>query len=386
MQFDRQPGKLQQVATCSERALQKVRLLLAEKATGILFAAFFSLATFILLADMIAAEEKRGDIVDAQFVFGRIEFALVPKGSVTGYIESDPTRARRRIVYLTRENVIRVMLRREAVEYEILAPVSRGFASDFASIPSYLTWLFPPFDNYAEAAVAHDWLYALGKLPDVIPGGFGRKDADRLFWIMMRKSGVARLKAWALWAGVRIGGHESYRREAEWALNFFEPSVGLQIASSCQIEKQAVADVVKKNTRSVARFDFPRDDPTVSELLRDNITKSITARNSFIFSKEFNYENVTLSSEWKQLISREECQRHVIRLARLSAAKDVAVASGNGSLSQAYFQALERMSDDDQADDFDELVCKAAKTRLYQSSNNFDGYLVNQSCYFYGKN
>jgi hypothetical protein len=34
-----------------------------------------------------------------------------------------------------------------------------GFVTDFASIPRAFWSILPPIDNYAKAAVIHDWLY-----------------------------------------------------------------------------------------------------------------------------------------------------------------------------------------------------------------------------------
>lgn len=41
--------------------------------------------------------------------------------------------------------------------FEITVPA--GFRTDFASVPSWLHWLFPPAGKYAAVAVLHDWLY-----------------------------------------------------------------------------------------------------------------------------------------------------------------------------------------------------------------------------------
>ncbi|MDB1109697.1 DUF1353 domain-containing protein [Pseudomonas extremaustralis] len=54
------------------------------------------------------------------------------------------------------------------------------------------------------AATVHDWLYSTGQL--------SRKESDQVFHSALCASGVARWRAWMMWAGVRIGGHWRYRR------------------------------------------------------------------------------------------------------------------------------------------------------------------------------
>lgn len=53
------------------------------------------------------------------------------------------------------------------------------------------------------AAALHDWLYASGHLPRVA--------ADAVFRRALRSCGVARWRAWLMWAGVRLGGAWRYR-------------------------------------------------------------------------------------------------------------------------------------------------------------------------------
>lgn len=52
------------------------------------------------------------------------------------------------------------------------------------------------------AATIHDHLYATGEL--------SRKASDRVFYDALRSSGVARWRAWLMYAGVRLGGHWRY--------------------------------------------------------------------------------------------------------------------------------------------------------------------------------
>ena len=83
---------------------------------------------------------------------------------------------------------------------EVVVPT--GFDTDFASVPRWpLT--FALLGSYGHAAaVIHDWLYRSGEL--------SREDADRVFHEALRSSGIARWRAWIMWAGVRIGGKSRY--------------------------------------------------------------------------------------------------------------------------------------------------------------------------------
>lgn len=84
-----------------------------------------------------------------------------------------------------------------------LIEVPAGFTTDFASVPR-LPLTFALLGSYGHAAaVMHDCLYRSRQLP--------RKDADRVFLNALRSSGIARWRAYAMWAGVRIGGAKRYK-------------------------------------------------------------------------------------------------------------------------------------------------------------------------------
>lgn len=55
------------------------------------------------------------------------------------------------------------------------------------------------------AATIHDRLYATTEL--------SRKAADAVFFNALRASGVARWRAWLMWAGVRLGGRWRYKHK-----------------------------------------------------------------------------------------------------------------------------------------------------------------------------
>jgi hypothetical protein len=85
-----------------------------------------------------------------------------------------------------------------------LIDVPAGSVTDFASVPRWpLTFMLLGQYGHA-AAVLHDHLYATGKLP--------RKAADQVFLNALRSSGIARWRAWLMYAGVRVGGASRYVR------------------------------------------------------------------------------------------------------------------------------------------------------------------------------
>jgi hypothetical protein len=52
----------------------------------------------------------------------------------------------------------RVVIRVDGGTFKIVVP--EGFVTDFASIPRWLWWLWPPDGPWRRAAVVHDWLYS----------------------------------------------------------------------------------------------------------------------------------------------------------------------------------------------------------------------------------
>ncbi|ANA49274.1 hypothetical protein PMW_149 [Pseudomonas phage phiPMW] len=86
--------------------------------------------------------------------------------------------------------------------------VPKGFDTNYASIEVFHNiLLFPIYALFAgygnHASTLHDYLYSRQILP--------RKDCDRVFYEALRDEGVAKWRAWLMWAGVRIGGSKAYR-------------------------------------------------------------------------------------------------------------------------------------------------------------------------------
>jgi len=97
--------------------------------------------------------------------------------------------------------------------------VPRGYLTDFASIPGFARGLIDEFGDNAEAAVAHDWLYAVGE-----PGL--REKADDLFRYALMEQGVGGVTRNAMHAAVRAGGGGAYGRAGEWDRRFGDTTLG----------------------------------------------------------------------------------------------------------------------------------------------------------------
>ena len=86
--------------------------------------------------------------------------------------------------------------------------VPAGFKSDGASVPRFF-WraVFPPGDSRAlRAAVAHDFIYREH------PFGWTRKEADALFYDLLREDGTSWFSAQSAYWGVRIFGGASWKK------------------------------------------------------------------------------------------------------------------------------------------------------------------------------
>lgn len=119
----------------------------------------------------------------------------------------------------------------------ILVPA--GYMTDFASIPDPVKPFIDVFGDNAEAAVAHDWLYAVGE-----PGL--RQKADELIRFAVKEQGVGLITRNAIYLGVRAGGGAAYGRPGEWDRRFGDPVAGRSLpASPYQRRKSAFVGKVK---------------------------------------------------------------------------------------------------------------------------------------------
>lgn len=85
-----------------------------------------------------------------------------------------------------------------------LIVVPEGFIYDGASVPR-LAWSFMPPDGlHRAAALVHDFLYVhLGRMAHRT---YTRAEADKIFYLIMRDSGVSYFRAKAAYLAVRAGG------------------------------------------------------------------------------------------------------------------------------------------------------------------------------------
>jgi len=83
--------------------------------------------------------------------------------------------------------------------------------TDFASVPRIFIWFIPTYGRYTKAAVLHDHLCRLAR-----EGTFKRREADGIFRQAMRTLGVAFLRRWIMWAGVRFGAVPTNEPWSDW--------------------------------------------------------------------------------------------------------------------------------------------------------------------------
>lgn len=97
-------------------------------------------------------------------------------------------------------------LRYYSIELGRVIAVPVGFVTDFASVPRapFIYWFT---GGTAEApAVLHDWLYRTGA------ESVTREQADAVFYEAINsREYYWKIRAWSMWAGVRIGGYWSYQ-------------------------------------------------------------------------------------------------------------------------------------------------------------------------------
>ena len=79
-----------------------------------------------------------------------------------------------------------------------------GYETDFASVPRVFWSIIPPIGKHSIAALIHDYMY------DNRIGS--RREADRLFLEIMLEHKVKKLLAYTMYAGVRIGALNWWRK------------------------------------------------------------------------------------------------------------------------------------------------------------------------------
>lgn len=89
--------------------------------------------------------------------------------------------------------------------------VPAGFVSDFHSTPDAAVQMTLSIRRALEAAVVHDWLYAVGDPKDAEE----KKIADQAYADILRHYGVEGFTHWAVSSSVRLGGRKSFGDPAE---------------------------------------------------------------------------------------------------------------------------------------------------------------------------
>jgi len=80
--------------------------------------------------------------------------------------------------------------------------ISKGFVTDFASVPRLFWNIISPYDKHAKAAVIHDYLYKTKPFP--------RKICDDIFLEAMGVLGVSKWKKYLMYYMVRMFGGKHY--------------------------------------------------------------------------------------------------------------------------------------------------------------------------------
>lgn len=111
--------------------------------------------------------------------------------------------------------------------------VSRGFVTDFASVPRGLWWVLPKWGVYGNAAVVHDWLYWQQETT--------RKRADEILREAMEVLEVPSLKKQAIYRAVRFFGGWAWKRN-KWdkASGFNRVITDTVIASSVTVDRPGI--------------------------------------------------------------------------------------------------------------------------------------------------
>jgi len=78
--------------------------------------------------------------------------------------------------------------------------VPEGFVTDFASVPSFLLWLFPKRGADELAFVVHDYLYVVGGSES------DRKFADKEMYCIQKNFGAGFLRRSCMFLAVRLFG------------------------------------------------------------------------------------------------------------------------------------------------------------------------------------
>jgi len=159
-------------------------------------------------------DQDRGSIISQSMQLALLKRTDNVSGNLINQIEG------RRLAVLTDDWVY--CDRRNAKVFRVI----QKYEVDFASIPWYGRLFLRPFGTYSEAAVLHDWLYAVGE-----PGK--RLEADLYFYEAMRQEGTHPWVRRFMFGAVRLGGGGSYGNHSEWYERFYDTYTDMRLPAVC---------------------------------------------------------------------------------------------------------------------------------------------------------
>ena len=130
--------------------------------------------------------------------------ATAPETSLHIAVERDARKEGfRRVAVLTDDFYYCAPLTHEVIR------VPKGFETDFASIPYAASAIVDPMGDSMEAAVVHDYLYAVGEAGQ-------REHADTIFLDALAQHHVDPIRRKLMYEAVRAGGGQNYGAPKEW--------------------------------------------------------------------------------------------------------------------------------------------------------------------------
>ncbi len=146
----------------------------------------------------------------------------------------------RRVAVITEDYYYCYPLTRQVIR------VPRGFETDFASIPAWAMAVIDPIGDNAEAAVVHDFLYAVGEKGQ-------REQADAILLYGLQQAHAPALQSKLMYEAVRAGGAQNYGAPGEW--RFVDPETEKPVKSP---KKPASAVVATLRSCDDLRASLPR--------------------------------------------------------------------------------------------------------------------------------
>lgn len=240
----------------------------------------------------LPAGVDEGPLTDSM-VLGAADLALVKQSSIDGE-EKNRNIQDRRVAVLDSDWLYC------DPNKDVIIRVMDKYITDFASIPFPFTYLLSPAGKHSEAAILHDWLYAIGE-----PGK--RAEADLYFYEAMRQSGVVWPIRRIMYGAVRKFGESGYGREDEWTERFYEKLIDRKLPKSCLPPKPSAAAItIEEIQRANYGSLYKEGDERQASFGASKVTNSCAS--SFFDVRPIDLAN-SLSSdfEWSRAMSSPEC-------------------------------------------------------------------------------